>query len=41
MPIKNKGQGMVEFAIVFPLLLVLIIGIFEFGRVMFEVDPKF
>lgn len=27
---------MVEFAIVFPLLLLLLIGIFEFGRVMFS-----
>jgi len=32
---QDKGQGMVEFAIVFPLLIILIIGIFEFGRVMF------
>jgi len=31
----SKGQGMVEFAIVFPLLIVLIFGIFEFGRLMF------
>jgi hypothetical protein len=31
----EKGQGMVEFAIVFPLLVILIIGIFEIGRVMF------
>ena len=29
------GQGMVEFAIVFPLLLMLLFGIFEFSRVMF------
>lgn len=32
---RNNGQGMVEFAIVFPLLVVLLFGIFEFGRVMF------
>ncbi len=31
----SKGQGMVEFAIVFPLLLMLLFGIFEFSRVMF------
>jgi len=31
----NHGQGMVEFAIVFPLLLLLLFGIFEFGRIMF------
>jgi hypothetical protein len=32
---QGRGQGMVEFAIVFPLLVILIIGIFEVGRVMF------
>jgi Flp pilus assembly protein TadG len=32
---RNRGQGMVEFAIVFPLLLLLLFGIFEFGRIMF------
>jgi len=32
---RNHGQGMVEFAIVFPLLLLLLFGIFEFGRIMF------
>ncbi len=31
----DRGQGMVEFAIVFPLLLLLLFGIFEFGRIMF------
>ncbi len=31
----TNGQGMVEFAIVFPLLLLLLFGIFEFGRIMF------
>jgi len=34
--LANKGQGMVEFAIVFPLLLVLLLGIIEFGRLMFN-----
>lgn len=33
---RDHGQGMVEFALVFPLLLMLLIGIFEFGRVMFS-----
>jgi len=33
--LTSKGQGIVEFAIVFPLLIVLIFGIFEFGRLMF------
>ncbi len=31
----SRGQGMVEFAMVFPLLLLLLFGIFEFGRIMF------
>ena len=31
----NRGQGMVEFALVFPLLLLLLFGIFELGRIMF------
>lgn len=30
-----KGQGMVEFAMVFPLLLFVLLGIFEFSRLMF------
>jgi len=29
---NEKGQGLVEFALVVPLLLLLVIGIFEFGR---------
>ena len=32
---ERKGQGMAEFAIVFPYLLLLLFGIFEFGRIMF------
>jgi len=32
-PLENeKGQSLVEFALVIPLLLLLVIGIFEFGR---------
>ena len=32
--LKNdaRGQAMVEFALVLPLLLILLIGVFEFGR---------
>ena len=33
---KDQGQGMVEFALVFPLLVIVILGIFEFSRVMFS-----
>jgi hypothetical protein len=29
---NEKGQSLVEFALVVPLLLLLVIGIFEFGR---------
>ena len=31
----SKAQGMVEFALVLPILLLLIMGIVEFGRLMF------
>lgn len=30
--LKTRGQGLVEFALVLPLFLVLLIGIAEFGR---------
>ena len=33
--IKHGGQGMVEFALVLPVLLLLTLGIFEFGRLLF------
>ena len=32
---KAAGQGMVEFAMILPLLLVLVFGIIEFGRLLF------
>jgi Flp pilus assembly protein TadG len=32
---KNRGQAMVEFAIALPILLMLLVGIFEVGRAIF------
>jgi len=32
---REKAQSMVEFALVFPVLLVLLYGIIEFGRLLF------
>jgi hypothetical protein len=32
---KERAQGMVEFALVIPIVLLLILGIVEFGRMMF------
>lgn len=32
---KTRGQGMVEFAMTLPILLMLIFGIMEFGRMLF------
>jgi uncharacterized repeat protein (TIGR01451 family) len=32
---KERGQTLVEFALILPVLLMLIIGIFEFGRIIF------
>lgn len=32
---KKSGQGLVEFALVLPLLLMLVLGIIEFGRLLF------
>jgi Flp pilus assembly protein TadG len=33
--IKERAQNMVEFALVLPLMLVLMVGVFEFGRMLF------
>ncbi|MFC4557611.1 TadE/TadG family type IV pilus assembly protein [Virgibacillus kekensis] len=34
--VKNEdGQAMVEFALIVPLLLMLLVGIFDFGRVLY------
>lgn len=32
---STRAQGMVEFAMTLPLLLMLVLGIFEFGRLLF------
>jgi Flp pilus assembly protein TadG len=32
---KSRGQTLVEFALVFPLLILLLMGIFDFGRAIF------
>jgi len=32
---RDNGQGMVEFALVLPILLLVIFGIIEFGRLLF------
>lgn len=29
---RRRGQGLVEFVIVFPLLMLLLLGVYEFGR---------
>ncbi len=31
---RSTGQGLVEFALVLPILLLLLLGVFEFGRLM-------
>lgn len=30
---NNKGQALVEFAVIVPILLLILMGIFEFGRI--------
>ncbi|SEA83814.1 Flp pilus assembly protein TadG [Thalassobacillus cyri] len=32
---KEEGQSLVEFALVLPVLLLLVVGIFDFGRVLY------
>ncbi|GGD00151.1 hypothetical protein GCM10007216_33610 [Thalassobacillus devorans] len=32
---KEDGQSLVEFALVLPVLLLLVVGIFDFGRVLY------
>lgn len=33
--LRTQGQGLVEFALVLPILLTITLGIVDFGRVMF------
>lgn len=33
MRLSRKGQSLVEFALVLPILIVLLVGIFEFGQI--------
>jgi len=32
---KRKAQGMIEFALIIPVLLLIIVGLLEFGRLLF------
>ena len=32
---RSKGQSLVEFALVLPVLLVLLMGVFDFGRAIY------
>ncbi|RLL47031.1 pilus assembly protein [Oceanobacillus piezotolerans] len=32
---KQDGQSLVEFALVLPILLLLLVGIFDFGRILY------
>src|SRR3990170_5834362 len=38
---SRKGQGLVEFALAFPVFLLIVLGIFEFGRLMFTYATVF
>ena len=35
---KPRGQAMVEFALVFPIFILLLVGLFDFGRVIWVND---
>jgi Flp pilus assembly protein TadG len=32
---RSRGQGLVEFALVFPILIILLIAVFDMGRLVF------
>ena len=32
---RSRGQGLVEFALVFPILMILLIAVFDLGRLVF------
>ena len=32
---RSRGQGLVEFALIFPILILLLVGIFDAGRLIF------
>jgi len=34
-PLQNRGQSLVEFALILPVLLLLVMGVFDFGRAIF------
>jgi Flp pilus assembly protein TadG len=34
-PRRSKGQGLVEFALIFPILILIIVAVFDVGRLVF------
>ena len=36
----QSGQDLVEYAIIFPILFVMLMGIFDLGRVMYYYRPS-
>jgi Flp pilus assembly protein TadG len=35
MKARNRGQGLFEFALILPLLLIVLLGVFDLGRIFF------